>query len=133
MKINILKHSQEWFKQAEYDIDTAQIMLRSGRYVYCVFMCHLSIEKALKGLYVKNFAKNPSKIHSLVYFSQALSLNLPVQFKEFIENLDDISVSTRYPEELGKLLKEYTLKRAQVIFGNSKGALKWLKKELKKR
>lgn len=40
----------EWFEQAEYDLDTAQALRRAKRYVYAVFMCHLSVEKALKGL-----------------------------------------------------------------------------------
>ena len=38
------KH-EEWLKQADYDMDTADAMFRSGRYFYAVFMCHLSIEK----------------------------------------------------------------------------------------
>ena len=45
-----LKLPQEWFNQAGYDLRTADAMLSTGRYIYTVFMCHLSIEKALKGL-----------------------------------------------------------------------------------
>ncbi len=40
----------EWFFQSDYDLETAKDMFKSGRNVYCIFMCHLSIEKALKGL-----------------------------------------------------------------------------------
>ena len=47
------KYSREWIAQAEYDIDTAQVMLEGRRHIYCVFMCHLSIEKALKAVYVR--------------------------------------------------------------------------------
>lgn len=47
------KGSEEWFKQAEYDIKTAEAMFTARKYVYVVFMSHLSIEKALKGLYQK--------------------------------------------------------------------------------
>ena len=42
--------SSEWLRQADYDLETAQYMLAGGRYIYAVFMCHLSAEKALKGL-----------------------------------------------------------------------------------
>ena len=52
------KH-HEWLKQADYDMDTADAMFTSGRYFYAVFMCHLSIEKALKGLYSKELAEVP--------------------------------------------------------------------------
>ena len=66
-----IKSSQEWSRQAEYDMDTAGAMLDSGRFIYCVFMCHLSIEKALKALYAKKLGKNPSKTHSLCILLKA--------------------------------------------------------------
>lgn len=46
----MIKDVNEWLLQAEYDIDTAYAMFRSGRYSYAIFMCHLSIEKGLKGI-----------------------------------------------------------------------------------
>jgi HEPN domain-containing protein len=62
------KDYKEWFDQSEYDYETANVMFNYGRYFYSVFMCHLSIEKALKGLYVKKTDKLPPKIHKLNYF-----------------------------------------------------------------
>lgn len=108
-------------------------MLNTGRFIYCVFMCHLSIEKAFKALYVKKFTKGAPKIHSLVYFAQTLKLELPQQHKDFIENLDEVSIPTRYPEQLDKLLKEYDKERTQIILEKSNEVLKWLKKEREKR
>jgi HEPN domain-containing protein len=52
------KQSEEWFKQADYDLETAETLLKTGRYIYAVFMCHLSIEKALKGLYAQKFEQD---------------------------------------------------------------------------
>jgi HEPN domain-containing protein len=46
------KH-KEWYFQSDYDLETAVDMFKSGRAVYCIFMCHLSLEKALKGLLIK--------------------------------------------------------------------------------
>jgi hypothetical protein len=42
----------------------------SGRYFYAVFMCHLSIEKALKGLFTKSWMKCRQKhiIFGTVHF-----------------------------------------------------------------
>ncbi len=128
-----IKSSQEWSRQAEYDIDTAGAMQDSGRYIYCVFMCHLSIEKALKALYAKKLGKNPPKAHSLVYLAQSTHLDLPEPTKEFLETLDDISVPTRYPEELEKLIKEYSKDRTKNILDKSREALGWLKRQLEKR
>jgi HEPN domain-containing protein len=45
-----MKSSKEWLLQSDYDITTAEAMYESGRYFYAVFMCHLSLEKCLKGM-----------------------------------------------------------------------------------
>jgi hypothetical protein len=41
-----------WEDIASYDLETAESMLKSGRYLYVVFMCQQSIEKLAKGLHV---------------------------------------------------------------------------------
>jgi len=38
-----------WLELAEYDMETAKVMLLGERYLYVGFMCHQVIEKALKG------------------------------------------------------------------------------------
>lgn len=67
------KKHVEWYFQSDYDLETAVDMFKSGRYVYCIFMCHLSLEKALKGLLVKSKGEFPSKSHSLIYFIKSLN------------------------------------------------------------
>jgi HEPN domain-containing protein len=131
-KMDKIKSSKEWSKQAEYDMETAMAMLDTERYIYCVFMCHLSIEKALKALYTKKLGKNPSKTHSLVYLAQSMHLGLPEKTKEFLETLDAVSVPTRYPEELEELIEEYSKDRTKNILDKSKKALRWLKQQLNK-
>jgi HEPN domain-containing protein len=39
---------KNWLASSRYDIKTAEAIYKSKRYVYVIFMCHLSIEKALK-------------------------------------------------------------------------------------
>ena len=52
---------EEWFFQSDYDLEVAESMLKTERNIYCIFMCHLSLEKALKGLYIKRLNKMPPK------------------------------------------------------------------------
>ena len=40
-----------WIECAEYDMETAKVMLQSKRYLYVGFMCHQTIEKRVKGLF----------------------------------------------------------------------------------
>lgn len=125
-----LKPPEEWFNQAKYDIETAEAMFNTGRYIYTVFMCHLSIEKALKGLYAKGFKKDPLKTHDLSYLAKKIELKLPGLHLDFLEDLNDLSVPTRYPDELENLLRQYKKDRAQRVLNQTKELLLWLKEKL---
>lgn len=121
----------EWMAQADYDFETASAMLNAGRFIYCVFMCHLAIEKALKSLYQNRLREIPPKVHSLVYLAQAQKLELSEKIKRFLEELEGVSIPTRYPSELNKLLNEFNELRTKRIFLETEEVLKCLKTKLK--
>jgi HEPN domain-containing protein len=124
------KATLEWFKQAEYDLETAIAMFKTGRYIYAVFMCHLTIEKALKGLYGKKFKKDPPKIHDLIYLAKKIELVIPESYQDFLKVLNDLSVPTRYPDELEKLVKQYRKGRTKKVLNQTKELFRWLKEKL---
>ncbi len=126
------KPPEEWFKQAHYDMDTAEYMAKGGRYFYAVFMCHLSIEKALKGLYQQGLDQVPPKVHNLIFLIEKIGLKLPDDLYDLVFNLNRVSIPTRYPDDLQKMQKDYNKKNTSVILEKSKGVLKWLKGQLKK-
>lgn len=119
----------EWFKQADYDMDTAEFMFSGDRYFYSVFMCHLSIEKALKGLYIRKFKDAPPKTHNLLYLLEFIDLDLPEDMYDFVFTLNRVSVLTRYPDNLQKMLEDYNKEKTNEILGKSKELLRWLKEK----
>ena len=123
-----MKNYREWLLQSDYDIATAEAMFSSGRYFYAVFMCHLSIEKCLKGLYSKLLNELPPKTHNLIYLLEKISISPPEEIYNFIYSINAESVATRYPEDLHQLLKDYTRERSMEIINKSKQVLEWLKK-----
>ncbi len=119
----------EWFNQADYDMDTAEFMFSGERYFYSVFMCHLSIEKALKGLYIRKFKDAPPKTHNLLYLLEFIDPGLPEDMYDFVFTLNRVSVLTRYPDNLQKMLKDYNKEKTNEILGKSKELLRWLKEK----
>jgi len=111
-------------------METAEIMFDNKRYFYAVFMCHLSIEKALKGLYTQKLNKTPPKTHNLIFLVEKIKLELSEDLYDFIFTLNGVSVPTRYPDELQKLQKDYNTAKTRVLLEKSKEALKWLKAKL---
>lgn len=122
---------QEWLKQAEYDMNTAEFMHSGGRYFYAVFMCHLSIEKALKGLYCEKLKEVPPKVHNLVYLLSKIGVKPSDEMLgRFIIKLNEANVATRYPENLDKLQKDFTAEIVADIILKSKEVFQWIKKQL---
>ncbi|OGP22402.1 MAG: DNA-binding protein [Deltaproteobacteria bacterium GWA2_57_13] len=121
---------EEWLKQADYDMDTADYMFEGGRYFYAVFMCHLAIEKALKGFYRKKLRQEPPRVHNLIYLLNKIGIMPPEPVGRFIVKLNEASVATRYPEEIGKLQKDFTKGVVKDILSKGRETLEWIKKQL---
>ena len=120
------KH-EEWLKQADYDMGTADAMFRSGRYFYAVFMCHLSIEKSLKSLYVKVVDDIPPKTHNLLYLLNKIGKKPEQALEKFMTKLNTASVATRYPDDLAKIQAAYTADITKDMITKSKEVLAWVK------
>jgi len=98
----------EWLKQAEYDINTAEFMYDGGRFFYAVFMCHLAVEKALKGLFQQKLQETPPKTHNLVYLLSKIGIRPDENIGKIITKLNEASIATRYPDDIDVLQRNYT-------------------------
>lgn len=123
------KRVLEWLKQADYDVETAEFMARGGRYFYSVFMCHLAIEKALKGLYEQILRATPPKTHNLIFLLDKIGLKPDPDKGKIITRLNEASVATRYPEDIDEMQRKYTQDIAGRILTQTKEILEWIKKQ----
>ncbi len=55
---------------------TAEAMFETKRYIYVIFMCHLSLEKAFKAFYLKRLGSLPPKVHNLLYLIEKIGVSL---------------------------------------------------------
>lgn len=121
------KDHKEWILQAEYDMETADIMFNSGRYFYAVFMCHLSIEKALKGIFLLKLGEIPPKTHNLIYLLNKINIKPNEYIRGIITRLNETNIVTRYPDDLKSLQKDYNRDVVANIMKKSKEAFEWIK------
>lgn len=59
-----------WIELSDYDLETAEAMLKSKRYLYVGFMCHQTIEKAFKAYYFFLKSDVAPYSHSLSYLAK---------------------------------------------------------------
>ncbi|MFQ5668814.1 MAG: HEPN domain-containing protein, partial [Candidatus Binatia bacterium] len=107
------KTTANWLASADYDLQTAEAMLTSRRYVYVVFMCHLALEKTLKGLWAEAKNELAPRIHDLLYLLRRLDLTPPARDADFIAAINRASIPTRYPEDLAKMVRLYPYRTAR--------------------
>jgi HEPN domain-containing protein len=93
-------------------------------------MCHLAVEKALKGLYFERRKELPPKTHSLVFLLTQIGLKPPEEEGRFIVRLSEASIPTRYPESLAKIQREFTEQIAKDFLARGKEIISWIKEQL---
>ena len=78
MAINVRKQIDYWLSTAEQDLESARRLLKSGEDLHwCLFFCHLTIEKHLKALAVKHTKDLAPRTHDLEKLAARSDLPLP--------------------------------------------------------
>jgi HEPN domain-containing protein len=123
------KKYMEWLKQADYDIDTAEYMYNGKRFFYAVFMCHMAVEKALKGLYQQRLCQIPPKTHNLIFLLNEMGIKPEEIIGRFIAKLNEANIPTRYPENIEILQTVFTQPVTEQMLAQTKDVLEWIKKQ----
>ena len=123
-----------WLAIADYDIETARAMLKSGRLLYVGFMCHQSIEKALKAVISSDCGEGelPPKIHDLSKLAVRANLFdiMSEEQQDFIETLNPLNIKARYPEYKANLAAGITKESSRELLKKTEELLCWIKKQL---
>lgn len=127
--IELIKH---WFSMADYDIKTAQSMFDAKRYPYALFMCHLSIEKLLKAIIVKQIKEHAPYTHNLIELGKNTQINFKEEQKILLADLKEFNLEARYPEWKKDFYKKANRKYTEKYLIETKALFIWLKKYLKK-
>lgn len=124
------KEAANWLASAQYDLETAEHMFSSGRYIYTVFMCHLAIEKVIKARVAESTCEEPPRSHDLQYLFDLTGLKPDEGTRDFISELTNLSVATRYPVDFERALSDFSLERAEAVLVKTKETFEWTKKQI---
>ncbi|VAW18053.1 hypothetical protein MNBD_BACTEROID05-1307 [hydrothermal vent metagenome] len=114
---------------ADYDLKTAEYMLESKRYVYVIFMCHLSIEKVLKAIVCQKTKHSPPRTHDLIALVKIGKIQILEDMMDFVGIINNASIVTRYPEDLSQIVSSYPQKVAKMYLAKTKEVVKCLKRD----
>lgn len=126
-----IEQVQSWILGAEDALEMAEQQIESKRPLWCIFFCHLAVEKALKAAVIQKTGKQAPKTHILRYLVGLAGLSTEGAPFEFISMLSDVSVPTRYPEDFGGALAGYSNDVAGDYLARAKEVVDWISKSVK--
>ncbi len=121
-----------WLDSAEYDLQTARAMLETRRLLYVGFMCHQTIEKALKGVFVSRKPEGElpyiHKLRRLANLS-GISEEMGEERLSLLDVLSPLNIEARYPLQKSRLLESLTVERCEKMIQETEALYLWLKKK----
>jgi HEPN domain-containing protein len=121
-----------WIELAEYDFETAKVMLSSRRLLYVGFMCHQVVEKALKGHHQFSRKDTPPHTHNLSVIASQSGLygSMDEAQKSLLDVLEPLNVEARYPTRKDQLFRSLTDDRCKSILERTEDLFTWIKQQL---
>lgn len=123
--------TENWLEIAKYDLNVAKGNLKLGFNLKVFENCHSSLEKLLKAIITEHGKTSPPKIHDLLKLtSLALIKNLQDDIKPVLDELNEVYMTTRYPENIREVLEQLSKERTKTILKKSERIFKWLEKKI---
>ena len=125
-------NTKYWVELSDYDIITAEAMLKTKRYLYVGFMCHQTIEKIFKAFYTSLKNEPAPYSHSLSYLAKKGDFyeNFSEEQKDFIDQIEPLNIEARYPSHKERLLKSLSENKCKEILENTITLQTWIKTKL---
>lgn len=125
--------SEYWIALAEYDMETAKGLLQIKRYLYVGFMCHQTIEKALKAVMSNaNEDEMIPKIHNLLKLAVASDVysKMSEGQRKLLERLLPLNIESRYPSYKENISATLNNDNCKNIVSETEALLCWIKQQL---
>ncbi len=122
---------EKWVERARYDLETAEVLLAAGRYIYVVFMCQQAIEKCFKAVISYRSLEVPP-IHNLRRLAEVggfLAESSPTELR-WLDYLSQFYLNARYKEDVQELARQLGEDTARECVRLARGKMEWCIHEL---
>lgn len=114
-----------WQGKAKECFKIAENQFRDKNYLWCLFFCHLSLEKALKAKVIKNTKKESPYTHSLIILAKLSEIQLEEDNLVDLETITDFNIEARYDDYRESLKKKANKSYTEKYLTITKKYLKW--------
>ena len=118
-----------WRDGAEKSLKTADGLFGLKHYDWCLFFCHLTLEKTLKGLVVKATGEHPFPIHDLEKLAQQARLELTEKQIGELNEITTFNIQARYDDIKLSFYKKATRTYSEEFLNKTKELHQWLENQ----
>ncbi len=112
--MNKKEHIDWWKKEALRNWETSIYLMNGKQNVFALFTFHLTIEKLLKAIWVKdNIENTPPRQHDLTLIYNQTDLKLDSEWYDYLATINTWNIESRYPDYKLKIYE-----RANEIYMN---------------
>ena len=121
-----------WLDIADYDLDTAEAMYQTGRWLYVAFMCHQTIEKTIKAYWCGTQTTDPPYTHNHMRLAEGCGLyeQMSDEQRDFLDTITNFNIEARYPEDKEALSRMLTEEVCRNLIDETKKLQQWIKDKL---
>ena len=121
-----------WLDIANYDLETAEAMFQTGRWLYVAFMCHQVIEKTLKAYWCATQPDDPPYTHHHMRLAEGCGLyeKMSDDQKDFLDVVTNYNIEARYPEDKEALARTLMPQVCRQIIDETKLLMTWITEQL---
>lgn len=125
--------TKNWLDTAQDDFRVAGYLFRKKEFLYCLFFCQQTIEKAVKALYYENYSKMPPRKHDLMSLAESTGIlpELGEEQKDLLVTLTQFYIESRYTEDRKDLVRNCTRDVTKDMLDQTGVVLGWLTSKLK--
>ena len=96
--IDIEKIVNHWIETSDDDFNTMLTLYNSNSYGWALFLGHISTEKLLKAVYVKNFKEHAPLTHNLYRLGELIGIDISDEYSDWLDEITTFNLNARYDD-----------------------------------
>jgi len=129
-ELNIKKIVAYWIETSDEDFETMNLLFRSRKYNWALFLGHISLEKLLKANFVKNKEKHSPPIHNLLRLAENGGLILTNDYADWLDTISLFNINARYDDYNREFYNQCNKEFTELWLEHINELRKWIKEKL---
>ena len=120
-----------WLDIANEDLEVAEDLFKTKRWLYVAFMCHQSIEKTLKAYWNAVREDEPPYVHNHRRLAEGCELYVQMsdEQRKFLGIISNMNIEARYPEYKTGIARSLNEQSCRDIIDKTKQMQQWIVKK----